>query len=202
MKIVPATDAGLRVAADAIRAGLVVAYPTETVYGLAVDPFAEEAVLRLFEIKARDVANPILLIVANEEQLREVVKSVSPPASACMRSFWPGPLSLLLEKSSRMPSCLTGGHEKIGVRQTSCDIARDLCLATGHALTSTSANRAGLPPALSPADLDLEGVAVAVDGGVLRPCPPSTVFDPDTGKVLRQGAISEKALREAVSQRL
>ena len=202
MKIVPATEAGIGEAAGAIRAGLVVAYPTETVYGLAVNPFAEEAVLRLFAIKARDVANPILLIVANEEQLREVVKTISPSALVCMRAFWPGPLSLLFEKSSRMSSVLTGGHDKIGVRQTSCNIAHDLCLAAGHALTSTSANRAGLPPALSPADIDLEGIAVVIDGGVLEPSPPSTVFDPGTGKVLRQGAIPEKTLREALGGRM
>jgi len=197
VKIVPATKEGIATAADAIRAGLVVAYPTETVYGLAVNPFDEDAVARLFEIKARDMANAILLIVANEEQLREVAKTVSPAASACIDSFWPGPLSLLLEKSNRMPEILTGGHEKIGVRQTSCTIARDLCLATGHALTSTSANRAGLLPAQSPADLAIEGIAVVIDGGLLESSLPSTVFDPDRGKIVRQGTIPEAALRAA-----
>lgn len=195
MRIVSPTPEGIRFAADAIRAGQVVAYPTETVYGLAVNPFSEEAVRRLFAAKGRDMANPVLLLVADRGQLHEVVAGVSPVAAAYAEAFWPGPLSMLLPKSPRLPDILTAGAEKVCVRETACPIARELCLAAGNAITSSSANRTSAPPARSLAELDLLGIAVGIDGGTLSPSPPSTVFDPDTGKILRQGVIAEADLR-------
>ena len=195
MRIVAPTPEGIRLAAEAIRSGQVVAYPTETVYGLAVCPFSEEAVRRLFAAKGRNPANPVLLLVADGRQLQEVAAGVSPVAAAYAEAFWPGPLSMLLPKSPRLPDILTAGGEKVCVRRTACPIARELCLAVGNAITSSSANRTGLPPGRSLAELDLPDIAVAIDGGTLPPSPPSTVFDPDTGKILRQGVISEADLR-------
>lgn len=198
MIIVPAGETGVRQAAEAIRQGGVVAYPTETVYGLGADPFSVEAIQRLFEIKGRDFANPIPLIVASREQLREVAEGVSPAAEACMRAFWPGPLSLLLPKSARLPESLIAGHAQVCVRETSHPVARALCIAVGYAITSTSANRAGQPPARSVAELDLPDVELVLDAGLLPPSPPSTVFDPDTNALLRAGAIPEESIRDAL----
>jgi len=141
------------------------------------------------------MANPVLLLVADGKQLQEVVASVSAIAAAYAEAFWPGPLSMLLPKSPRLPDILTAGEKKVCVRQTACPIARELCLVVGSAITSSSANRTGAPPCRSLAGLDLPDIEVGVDGGTLPPSPPSTVFDPDTGRILRQGVISEADLR-------
>ena len=196
MKVVPPTPEGIEAAAQAIRAGEVVAYPTETVYGLAVDPFSEDALQRLFSAKERPGSNPILLIVADAGQLAQVVSAVSPRAHACIQAFWPGPLSMLFPKSPRLPDALTAASSKVCVRQPACVIARDLCLAFGGAITSSSANISGGVPARSPDDIRLSMVSLCIDGGVLGSSPPSTVFDPDTGRVLRAGVISDDALAE------
>lgn len=181
-------------AAAAIRRGEVVVYPTETVYGLGADPFLESAVRRLYAIKERDPGNPVLLIVDGLDQLREVVREVSPAAAAYARQFWPGPLSMLFPRSRNLPDLLTGGLDEICVRWTSHPLARALCREVGHAITSSSANRSGQAAARSLQDVTLEGLGATVDGGVLPQSAPSTVFDPATGTILREGAIPREAL--------
>ena len=194
MKRLLPTEEGLSTAAEAISAGELVAYPTETMYGLGVNPFSSVALEHLFRVKGRDARNPVLLIVDNETQLREVVEEISPGASACMKAFWPGPLSLLFPKAVGLPEALAGPDGRICVRQTSCSIARALCRVVGHAITSTSANRSGEPPVELLSDLVLTGVNAGIDAGRLIPSAPSTVFDPDTGRVLRPGMITETEL--------
>jgi len=200
MRVVRPTAEGVEAAAAAIRAGQVVAYPTETVYGLGVDPFSAAAVERLFQVKARERGNPVLVIVAGEEQLDAVVADVSGPATACMKAFWPGPLSLLFPKSERLPAAVTAGKDRVCVRRTSCPTAAALCRAAGGAITSSSANVSGRAPARSVDELSVPGVALCVDGGTLPTAPPSTVFDPDSGAVLREGAVSEAELRAVLAQ--
>lgn len=194
MKTVPPTAEGIEEAAALIRKGEVVAYPTETVYGLAVDPFSEASIQKLFSVKGRAEANPVLLIAANREQVDRLVASVSERARECMDRFWPGPLSLVLPKSESVHPLLCANGPKICLRIPSCDTARALCLAVGHAITSTSANRSGAPAPNTAASIDLPGVALCVDGGLLPPSLPSTVFDPDVGVIYRAGAISEEML--------
>jgi L-threonylcarbamoyladenylate synthase len=181
-------------AAEAIQTGEVVAYPTETVYGLGVNPFNVDAIERLFAAKERDAGKPVLLIVADMDQLAEVIAKHEEQSLRYAEAFWPGPLSLLFQKSERVPDAITAGSGKVCVRCPSCEVARRLCRAVGHAITSTSANLSGEPPARSLAGLDLPGVAVAIDGGTLQPSPPSTVFDPETRCVLREGTIAEERL--------
>jgi L-threonylcarbamoyladenylate synthase len=200
VKRLPPTPEGLREAAAAIRAGEVVAYPTETVYGLAVDPFSEDAVERLFAVKERDRGKPVLLIVADAGQLASAVSTITPVAETCIRAFWPGPLSLLLPKAAGLAHGITAGTPKVCVRETSHPIARALCLAVGGPITSTSANRSGNEPARSLDEIDMPGIAIGIDGGMLPPTPPSTVFDPDERRIIRAGAISEDALRSVLSE--
>jgi L-threonylcarbamoyladenylate synthase len=185
----------LDVAVNALKKGEIAAYPTETVYGLGVDPFSEEAVRRLFAVKRRASTKPVLLIVASREQLEEITSDISPKAEAYMSSFWPGPVSFLLPKAARLPALVTAGADKVCVRWPACAIALSLCGAWDRAITSSSANISGASPARSIADIDLPGVTVGVDGGVLPPSLPSTIFDPDRGLVLREGAVSSDALR-------
>lgn len=190
----------IRKAAKAIKAGQVVAYPTETVYGLGADPFSEKALDRLFEIKGRDKSNPVLLIAADERQLLEVVAEIPSEARACMEAFWPGPLCLLFPKKRRVPEALTAGSDRVCVRQTSSKIARCLCLEVGHAITSSSANRSGKPPARSASEIELPGLAAIVDGGILPPALPSTIYDPYANRILRAGAIAPGELAKVLNK--
>lgn len=190
MKTVPPDTSGLAEAAAVLAAGGVVAYPTETVYGLAVDPFSEAAIDRLFAAKGRPESNPILLIVADESQLARLAADISPQARRCIDAFWPGPLSLLFPKAAGVPSRITAGGSMVCVRCPGSVIARELCRAFGGSVTSTSANRSGQPPARDLGELDLDGVALAIDGGRLGDAPPSTVYDPQADRVLREGGIT------------
>lgn len=198
MKVVPPIRESYAEAASLIRAGEVVACPTETVYGLAVDPFSETAIETLFRVKGRDARNPILLVVAHESQLAEVVREITPAARRYMDAFWPGPLTLLFPKAAGLSDALTAGQDRIAVRCPACPIARDLCAVFGHALTSTSANRSGCPPATSVQEIDLDGIALAIDGGALPESAPSTLLDPESGRILRAGALSEETLRRMI----
>ncbi len=195
MKTLLPDAAGIALAVEALRRGGVVAYPTETVYGLAVDPFSTEAIARLFTVKGREESNPILLIVSDRSQLPRVTAEVSHAARVYMDTFWPGPLSLLFPRNDHLPDAITAGANKVCVRCPDCAVARRLCEAFGGAITSTSANRSGEEAARSLQEIDLPGVALALDGGRLPHGKPSTVFDPDTGRVLREGAVPTTALR-------
>lgn len=194
MKIVAPTAEGICIAAEAIRAGEVVAYPTETVYGLGVDPFSEAALARLIEVKGRDPNKPFLLIAADMDQVARVACDISLRAQVYAAAFWPGPLSLLLPKAPGSAHAVAGDSGKVCVRIPACDTARELCRMVGGAVTSTSANPAGGPPARHLAEIVLAGVAVGIDGGVLAPSPPSTVYDPDLDIIVREGAISRQQL--------
>ncbi len=195
MKVVRTTASGIAAAVQAIRAGGLVAYPTDTVYGLGVDPFNETAVQRLFTVKGRDEHAPFPLIIDDPASVYAVAARFSAKAKAYATAFWPGPLSLLLPKAKAVPDLLTGGSQIVCVRCPDSDIARSLCRAVGGALTSTSANRSGEPPALAIDEVKLEGIAVGIDGGRFVSSPPSTIVDPETGSIVRQGAIPEEVLR-------
>ncbi len=195
MRVVPPTPAGIEAAVDALRRGGLIAYPTETVYGLGADPLNPRALERLFCAKGRDAGKAVLLIIGDIAQLDLFTGPLSARACSFVERFWPGPLSLLLPAAGDVPRSLVGPEAKLCVRCPSCETARALCRAFGGPLTSTSANPAGGQPARSVADLTLPDLAVAVDGGTLPASPPSTIFDPETGRVLREGVIPESALR-------
>jgi len=193
MKVVPPTADGIRTAVEALRAGEIIAYPTETLYGLGVDPQNDKALNRLFRGKRREADKPVLLIIESVAQL-DGVAAISARARRFIEYFWPGPLSLLLPSKEGVSSYLLGANGKICVRCPSCETARAICREFGAPITSTSANVAGRPPARGIRDLDLPDIAVAIDGGELPETPPSTIFDPDAGRVLRKGVIPERML--------
>ena len=196
MITVSPTTAGLAAAAQALREERLVVYPTETVYGLGADPFSENALKRLYAKKARDPSKPVLLIVSGMAQLDALIEGGMGTAAPYAEAFWPGPLSLLFRKAPGIPAQLAGHDGRVCIRCPASTVARDLCKAFGGAVTSTSVNRSGERPALSLAEIDGEGLAVGIDGGVLKDNPPSTVFDPESGTILRQGAITREALLE------
>lgn len=200
MKMVLPTPQGFAEAVAFLHAGEVVAYPTETVYGLGADPFSEDAVRRLFTIKERDPKNPVLLIVADMNQLQQVAAKISPVAEKCIRAFWPGPLSLLFPKAPELPGILTGNLDTVCVRCPGSIVARELCRVFGGAITSTSANRSGSPPACCIEDAALPGIALGINGGTLDAQNVSTIFDPVERRVVRPGLISEEEIKSAISK--
>ena len=189
MEILPPDDSGIQQAINALRTGQVIAYPTESVYGLGVDPFNPDALEALYKTKGRDASNPVLMIISSQDQLMRLVETITPAAQSAMDAFWPGPLSLLFTAKKGLPERLLGGHQKICVRHTNHPIAAALCTAFDGPIISTSANLYSQNPAQSAQEINLPDVALCIDGGVANSTP-STVFDPDTGTVLREGAIT------------
>lgn len=198
MEILDATAANIRRAAEALKAGEVIAYPTETVYGLGVDPLNEAALNRLYAIKQRDPNHPVLLIAANREQVSALVAGMSDAAEKLANAFWPGPLSMLLLPRAEVSKSLLGPAGKICVRVTSHPIAAALCKAFGRPIVSTSANLSGQPPARKAQDVPA-GIGLCLDGGPSGAGAASSVIDPDTGEIQREGAISRTAI-ELVSR--
>jgi L-threonylcarbamoyladenylate synthase len=190
-----------------LSANGVLAYPTETVYGLggAIDGTSVE---RLVAIKRRPAGKPFLLLISGSEMIERLGLKLSRSASLLAAKFWPGPLTLVLSGGEhRVSPRLRGPEGGIAVRWTPHPGLRQLIAAMGDPLTSTSANRPGLPPAMSAGDiLSAWGAEVAngalrvLDGGALRPSEPSTVVDCTTKRprVIRPGAIAASALRESV----
>lgn len=194
MERIEATAASIARAVEALRTGEVIAYPTETVYGLGANPFDEGAMHRLFEAKGRDRRNPILLIVSSRAQLEGVAAEISAQALACMDAFWPGPLSILFPRHPSLPEVITAGSDKVCVRCPGHAWARALCEAFGGPVTSTSANQSGSPVVQSLDELSLPGVALGFDGGTLDSSQASTILDAESGTILREGAVSREAI--------
>lgn len=194
MKVLSDSKEAIAEAVAALTRGEVVAYPAETMYGLGVDPLSIDAVERLFDVKGRTETNPIPVIVADEEQMSELVSETPAEARKLMVRFWPGPLSLVLPKSPGVPAVLTAGRDDICVRCPASPIARALCAGFGRGITSTSANASGAEPARRVQDLLLDGVTITIDAGELPPGGPSTIYDVLGGRTLREGEIGSAAI--------
>lgn len=176
----------------------VLAVPTESSYGLAVDPRDADGVEAIYRIKHRERGKPLPVIASNIAQIVALGVAVDAPELTATAPLWPSPLSAVLPTSVDLPA--SAGTGTIAVRIPAHPALRTLLDRLGHALTATSANLAGEPPVLDPADLDaiLNGHRAAiVDGGVLPGGPPSTLvaWDADgTPRVLRQGAFPAERL--------
>jgi L-threonylcarbamoyladenylate synthase len=192
-----------------LRADKLLAYPTETVYGLGSAP-TPTAVATLARLKGRPEGKPFLLLISGRRMAEEWGLVFNPSATALSDAFWPGPLTLVLPGGEgRLPDELRGKEGGIAVRHTShAGIAR-LVASLGEPLTSTSANRPGGPPAPGADRLvelfgpeERNGELLVLDGGVLGNVPPSTLVD-CTGimpRIVREGAIPRAELRRAVGR--
>ena len=184
------TDAlDLAAAVGRLRAGAVIAYPTEGVWGLGCDPFDEAAVHRLLAIKQRPVEKGMILIAGDVAQLDGVDwDRLSPERAAAVRATWPGAHTWVVPASPQAPSWITGSHDSVAVRVSAYPPVVALCAAFGGPLVSTSANLAGAPAARLRAALDpallarLDGVLDGETGGLDRPTP---IRDACTGASLR-----------------
>jgi L-threonylcarbamoyladenylate synthase len=181
----------LRSAVDAIRSARVVAFPTDTLYGLAANPYDASAVAAVFALKGRGGNQPLPLVAADINQVTNVA-DMHPVAMRIGRAFWPGPLTLLLRSTATFAAGVGSADGLVGIRVPDSEIGRAFARSVGHLLTATSANRSGDPPTADPDTVasSLPGVAVLVDGGRCRGGLPSTIVDASgEPRLVREGAI-------------
>lgn len=174
--------------------GQVIAYPTETIYGLGADVTSRKAVKRIYDLKSRDYGLPIAILVADLKMLREVVADVPDAAFALMRQFWPGALTILFPASQLIPKGLVTNTGKVGVRISSHPVAAAIVEKFGRPITTTSANLSGFPPSLSVKHVQKYfggKIPCIVDSGECEPTRGSTVVDiaEETMRIVRDGAI-------------
>lgn len=175
-------------AVAALHEGGVIAYPTEAVWGLGCDPYSEDAVTRLFELKQRPLGQGVLLVGSSFEQVAPFIGPCPESALARAKATWPGPNTWIFPRNERVPAWIVGEHAGIALRVTNHPVARMLCETFGSALVSTSANRHGLPAARTPGEVrDMFGAALDAIvegelGGLERPTP---IRDAISGEWLR-----------------
>ena len=189
----------LKKAADLIRSGGLVAFPTETVYGIAVDAANGDAIRRLYTVKGRPEGKPILLLIAERAWLTGLTDSVSQQAEAVMAAFWPGPLTLAFSASSTVHPGLLAGGTTIGVRFSDSKLAQALAHAVGGPITAPSANRSGAENPLSAQEVHHQfgdQIDLILDGGSAQDAVPSTVVDVSgkTPLLIRPGKIPFEAV--------
>lgn len=187
-----------------IRRGGVVAFPTETYYGLAVDPFNREAVARLFVLKRRAPDKPILTLVGEREQLPQLAAQVPTLFEPLISGFWPGPLTLIFTARPDLSAPLTGYTGTIGIRISSHPLAARLLAAWGGPLTATSANFSGQSAAASAPEVIAQlgpDVDFVLDGGPTPGGPGSTLVGLDNNQplLIRAGVIPYEAIITALA---
>ncbi len=202
MPLLSATPEALGRAAALLRKGGVVAFPTETVYGLGASAFDVRAVARIFDIKRRPEFDPLIVHVLDAAMLERVVVDVPAAARILMERFWPGPLTLILRKAAAVPDLVTAGLDTVAVRMPAHPVARGLLEAAGLPLAAPSANPFGY---LSPTRAEHvvrmlgESVDAIVNAGPAEHGVESTIvaFEPRP-TLLRPGAITAEAIEEAI----
>lgn len=188
------------VAVSVLRSGGVVAYPTDTLYGLAVDPRRDDAVEKLFAVKGRDLATAIPLIAGSLGQAVEVAE-LGEDELRLARQFWPGPLSIVAPARPSVSRLVLAGGRTVAVRVPAHPLARELALSCGFCLTATSANLSGEPGTADPDAVarSLSGrIDCLLDGGPAPGGPPSTIVEVRAGVpvLVRAGAIAwDRVLR-------
>jgi L-threonylcarbamoyladenylate synthase len=206
-RVVAADEAGLDRAAAEIRAGRAVAFPTETVYGLGADARDPAAVARVFALKGRPADHPLIVHVANADELAVWIDPLPDGALRLARAFWPGPLTLVGPRAAGVPDAVTGGQATVAVRCPGHPVAQALLARAGRALAAPSANRFGrLSPTRAEhvaeefANADL----LVLDGGPCEVGLESTIVDltGTTPRLLRPGGIGREALAEVLGRPL
>lgn len=188
-------------ASEIIKDGGVVVFPTETVYGLGANGLDAKATEKIFRAKGRPQDNPLILHVCSLEQVKELVEEIPDIAKVCMEKFWPGPLTILFRKSSRVPDIITAGLDTVAIRMPNNSIALELIRLAGSPIAAPSANISGRPSPTSAKHVieDMMGkVDLIIDGGSTGIGLESTVLDlsGDKPMILRPGGITEEVLRE------
>lgn len=180
----------IREAVRHIAAGNVIAYPTETVYGLGCDPFNGGAVLRLLELKQREIEQGVILVASDFDQLKPLLLPITKAITTRITKTWPGPVTWILPCLPETPFWLCGKHTSLAVRVTSHPVAAAICAEWGGPLVSTSANIHGKHPATGPLALRraFNGqLDYIIHGPVNSSGKPSVIRDAISGKIVRAG---------------
>lgn len=198
-------NAPLNEAAKILLQGGTVAFPTETVYGLGADALDEKAVMKIFEAKGRPADNPLIVHVDSKESCRSLVRDIPKKASLLMDRFWPGPLTIIMERTGIVPDVTTGGLDTVAIRVPENKIAIELIKRSGKPLAAPSANLSGKPSPTSAEHVcnDLSGrIDAIVDGGDVIIGLESTVIDltSDVPAILRPGKISKEEVEECIGE--
>lgn len=191
--------------AETAGAGGILLYPTETLYGLGADPWSAAAVERVFRLKGRGPARPLLVLIESAAVLERFAATVPPPWRRLMEAFWPGPLTLLFPSRPEVPAGVRSGAGEVALRVPGSALCRAVLRAAGGALTGTSANPSGAAGGADPgaaiAGLG-PGVDLVVDAGTLPARAVSTLVGIDecgAVRVLRRGAVPEREVHEALA---
>jgi L-threonylcarbamoyladenylate synthase len=204
--IVPASDAVFHEAAKLLQQGGLIAFPTETYYGLGVDPFNAEALRRLFAIKRRAEHKPVLVLVKDQEQVSLLAENLPAELQHLMNRFWPGPLTVVCPARADLPELLTGGTNTVGIRQSPEPTAMRLIEAFGRPVTATSANRSGEPAAVTATEVEAtfnSEIDLIIDGGRTPGGAGSTLVGCDAQglRCCREGRISFADILHFVSEK-
>ena len=186
-------------AAAIVSRGGVIAYPTETIYGLGADATNEQAIRRIFEIKGRNFSNPISVIIGRPDDVHPLVRKFPKAAQKLMDEFWPGPLTIVFEAADGVSPLLTANTGRIGIRLSGHDGARRIAEALGKPLTATSANLSGSPECATVNQVMAQlgdRLDAIVDLGNTRGTAGSTIIDAATEQpvILRTGVISREEI--------
>ncbi len=190
-----------------LREGGIVAYPTETFYGLAVDPDNARAVKLLYSHKRRDPAKPLSLIIANRTSLARYVRFIPSSYEVLMDHFWPGPLTLIFPAKHDTSPRLTGDGRTLGIRISSNPAATHLCTMFNAGITATSANLSGQKPCVSAEEVRTELGSLCdyiLDGGTVKGGPSSTMVEERDKRmtVVREGAVSASSLAAVLTKKI
>ena len=193
-------------AADSIKKGGIVLFPTRCLYGLGADAFNPEAVDRIFRIKQRPYNKPISLLIKNTTDLHILVKHIPSTAKCIMDNFWPGQITIIFEAKSTISHNLTAGTGKIGIRLPEHPVAFSLVKEVNSPITGTSANISGQAGCSAISDLDVQiadKIDIMLDAGPLKGGAGSTVIDVTTSfpTILREGYVSAKNIIAALEKR-
>jgi len=197
----------VRRAAEILRAGGLVAFPTETVYGLGADASSASAVARLYAAKGRPAEHPVIVHFADAAQAFEWTREAPVAAHLLAGRFWPGPLTLILKRSSKAQDFVTGGQDSVGVRVPSHPVAQALLRAFGNGIAAPSANVFGAVSSTAAAHVRQEfssQIDLILDGGTSEIGIESTILDLSGGgpALLRPGKINQREIENAISEKI
>lgn len=200
----PNLEYALEYSARLILSGKVIAFPTDTFYGLGTDPFNLAAITELFRVKRRSADRPIPLLVASLDQAADLVANPPQLFFTLARKFWPGPLTIVAPASRQIPLKVTANTGRVGVRWPRSPLAEALITAVGRPLTGTSANLSEHPACSTAAQVEEQigdSLPLILDGGSTAGGNPSTVvqLQGDRARILRFGSITESELKEFLS---
>ena len=194
----------LRYSAEIIKNGGIVVFPTETVYGIGTNGLYKEAVQRLYKIKERPLNKPISLLVSDYEMIEKVVKDINELEYKIMKKFFPGPLTIILNKKDIVPDIVTSGGSTVGIRMPEEEITRKLIEYAGVPIAAPSANISGKPSGIDLQEIIKEFgdmVDYYIDGGKSKIGIGSTIVkvENNTIKILREGSISKKEIEDLIN---